>query len=227
LKDKAAAWRPFAFGAGDRRCKLPIMRLWTAITLICLVPILAMPARAQSEKDGSSPPSRQAPPASEAEQKEELLDRLFGRLRAAANQAEADVIEKSIWQLWMRSDSPTAELLLQQAMKAMNAKRYDKALDILDAVIDSTPKFSEALNKRATVYYLVGRLDQSLADIDRVLEQEPRHFGALAGLGMIRRDRGDDRGALEAFRQALAINPFLPRVRESAEDLEKQLEKGI
>ena len=202
------------------------MRSWTVITLICLAPILAVPVRAQSAQESSSPPTRQAP-VGEAEQKEELLERLFGRLKAAANQAEADVIEKSIWQLWMRSDSPTAELLLQQAMKAMNARRYDKALDILDAVIEATPKFSEALNKRATVYYLVGKLDQSLADIDRVLEQEPRHFGALAGLGMIRRDRGDDRGALKAFRQALAINPFMPKVRESADDLEKQLEKGI
>ncbi len=203
------------------------MRLRTITSFLVLLPLMAIAAPAQTAKEGgTSPPTRQAP-ASEAAQKDELLDRLFGRLRAATNQAEADAIEKSIWQAWMRSDSPTSDLLLQQAMKAMAVKRYDKALDILDAVIDSTPNFSEAINKRATIYYLVGRLDQSLADIDKVLDQEPRHFGALAGLGMIRRDRGDQRGALEAFRQALAINPFMPKVRETADDLEKQLEKGI
>lgn len=203
------------------------MRLRTVTSLLVLLPLMAIAASAQTAKEGGTSPSTRQAPASEAAQKDELLDRLFGSLRSASNQAEADAIEKSIWQVWMRSDSPTSTLLLQQALKAMAVKRYDKALDILDAVIDSTPNFSEAINKRATIYYLVGRLDQSLADIDRVLDREPRHFGALAGLGMIRRDRGDQRGALEAFRQALAINPFMPKIRETADDLEKQLEKGI
>ena len=104
--------------------------------------------------------------------------------------------------MWMRSGGATADLLLEQAVKSMNARRYDRALDILDVVIDQSPKFAEAWNKRATVNYILGRLDQSLADIDVVLELEPRHFGALSGLGMIRRDQGDAKGALSAFRDA-------------------------
>jgi tetratricopeptide (TPR) repeat protein len=74
---------------------------------------------------------------------------------------------------------------------------------------------------------MVGRLDRSLADIDKVLALEPRHFGALSGLGMIKRDKGDERGALDAFREALAINPFMPNVREAVKSLEKELEQKI
>ena len=67
----------------------------------------------------------------------------------------------------------------------------------------------------------------SLADIDKVLALEPRHFGALSGLGMIRRDKGDERGALEAFREALSINPFMSNVQDAVKALEKELEQKI
>jgi tetratricopeptide (TPR) repeat protein len=94
-------------------------------------------------------------------------------------------------------------------------------------LIDHAPKFAEAWNRRATINYITGKLDQSLSDIDKVLELEPRHFGALSGLGMIRKDRGDERGALEAFRDALAINPYMSNVRDAVRALEKDLEQKI
>lgn len=208
-----------------------MMRDRAVLSLLLLGLMATGPAAAQDSKEGGSAtdamPRAPLAPLDPATQKSEMLDRLFGRLKSASNQEEASVIEQSIWQLWMKSDSATAELLLQQATKAMNARRYDKALDILDAVIASNPDYPEAWNKRATVNYLIGRLDRSLSDIDKVLEREPRHFGALAGLGMIRRDKGDQRGALEAFRHALAINPYMPKIREAVDDLQKQLEQGI
>ncbi len=204
------------------------MRLTLAITLATLL-ALAAPAHAQSAKDEADAPQTQAPEPqlSTEQQRQELLDRLFGRLKTAKDQKEGQAIEQSIWRLWTRSGSPTDDLLLEQATKSMNARQYDRALDILDAIIEHSPDFSEAWNKRATVNYVVGRLDQSLADINKVLSLEPRHFGALSGLGMIRRDKGDDRGALEAFREALAINPFMSNVQEAVRALEKDLEQKI
>jgi tetratricopeptide (TPR) repeat protein len=165
--------------------------------------------------------------AERARQRGEVLDKLFGRLRSAKSEVEAKAIEQSIWQIWMRSGGATADLLLEQAVKSMNARSYGRALDILDVVIEHAPKFAEAWNKRATVNYILGRLDQSLADIDKVLELEPRHFGALSGLGMIRRDRGDAKGALAAFRDALGINPNLSNIRETVKSLENEVEQGI
>jgi tetratricopeptide (TPR) repeat protein len=186
-------------------------------------------ALGQAAKEGVNPPLPPAPTPelSTEEQRQELLDRLFGRLKTAKSEREGQIVEQSIWRLWMRSGSPTDDLLLEQASKSMNARQYNRALDILDTIIEHSPEFAEAWNKRATVNYLVGRLDQSLADIDKVLDLEPRHFGALSGLGMIRRDKGDEQGALEAFREALAINPFMSNVREAVESLEKELERKI
>ena len=205
------------------------MRFIQAIGLAAFIALTA-PLHAQSAKDEGEAPGTQPqeqPQLSTEEQRQELLDRLFGRLKTAKDQKEGKAIEQSIWRLWTRSGSPTDDLLLDQAAKSMAAREYDRALDILDAIVEHSPDFSEAWNKRATVNYVVGRLDQSLADINKVLSLEPRHFGALSGLGMIRRDQGDERGALEAFREALAINPFMPNVQEAVRALEKELEQKI
>jgi tetratricopeptide (TPR) repeat protein len=190
---------------------------------------LAPEAAGQAAKEGADPPVPPAPASklSPAEQRNELLDRLFGRLQTAKSDEEAKVAEQAIWRLWMHSGSPTDDILLEQAIKAMNARQYDEAIQILDALIEHAPNFAEAWNKRATVNYITGKLDRSLSDIDRVLELEPRHFGALSGLGMIRRDTGDERGALDAFRDALAINPYMSSVRDAVKSLEKDLEQKI
>ncbi len=186
-------------------------------------------ARGQGTRESDKIAPRTAPltDADRARQRNEVLDRLFGRLRSAKTEEEGKVVEQLIWQMWMRSGGATADLLLEQAVKSMNAQRYDRALDILDVVVEHAPKFAEAWNKRATVNYIVGRLDRSLADIDVVLELEPRHFGALSGLGMIRRDQGDAKGALTAFRDALAINPNMANIREAVKSLEHEVEQGI
>jgi tetratricopeptide (TPR) repeat protein len=204
------------------------MRLTSAIGLAASI-ALAASAHAQSARDESDAPKTQAPETqlSTEQQRQELLDRLFGRLKTAKSEPEAKAIEQSIWRLWTRSGSPTDDLLLEQATKSMNARQYDKALDILDAIVEHSPDFSEVWNKRATVNYVVGRIDQSLADINKVLSLEPRHFGALSGLGMIRRDKGDERGALEAFREALSINPYMDNVRDAVKALEKEIEQRI
>jgi tetratricopeptide (TPR) repeat protein len=152
------------------------------------------------------------------------LDFLFGALKAAPDEASAKHVEARIWALLMQTSSDTAALLMSRAKAAMDAKQADVALKLLDAVIKLRPDYVEAWNRRATLYYLQNDYSRSLADIEQVLSREPRHFGALAGLGMIMQDIGDERRALDAFRKALAVNPHLERVPELVKALTEKVE---
>jgi tetratricopeptide (TPR) repeat protein len=152
------------------------------------------------------------------------LDFLFGALKAAPDEASAKHVEARIWAIWLQTPSDTAALLMMRAKAAMDAQQADVALKLLDAVVKLRPDYVEAWNRRATLYYLRNDYARSLADIQQVLAREPRHFGALAGLGMIMEDLGDDKRALEAFRKALAINPHLEKVPELVKQLTEKVE---
>src|SRR5437764_11814551 len=140
------------------------------------------------------------------------LDFLFGALKAAPDEASAKHVEARIWALWLQTPSDTAALLMMRAKTAMDAQQTDVALKLLDAVVKLRPDYVEGWNRRATLYYLKNDYARSLQDIEQVLVREPRHFGALAGLGMIMQDLGDAKRALDAFRKALALNAHLDRV---------------
>jgi tetratricopeptide (TPR) repeat protein len=152
------------------------------------------------------------------------LDFLFGALKAAPDEASAKHVEARIWALWMQTPSDTAALLMSRAKAAIDAKNADVALKLLDSVIKLRPEYVEAWNRRATIYYLQNDYSRSLADIEQVLSREPRHFGALAGLGMIMQELGDDKRALDAFRKALAVNPHLERVPDLVKALTEKVE---
>jgi tetratricopeptide (TPR) repeat protein len=152
------------------------------------------------------------------------LDFLFGALKAAPDDASAKHVEARIWAIWLQTPSDTAALLMARAKAAMDAQQADVALKLLDAIVKLRPDYVEAWNRRATLYYLKNDYAHSLADIQQVLAREPRHFGALAGLGMIMQDIGDDKRALEAFRKALAINPHLEKVPELVKTLGEKVE---
>ena len=152
------------------------------------------------------------------------LDFLFGALKAAPDEESAKYVEARIWALWLQTPSDTAALLMARAKLAMGAQKMDVALKLLDAVIKLRPDYVEAWNRRATVYYLQNDYTRSLEDIEQVLVREPRHFGALAGLGMIMQDLGDDKRALDAFRKALAVNPYLDKVPELVKTLSEKVE---
>ena len=152
------------------------------------------------------------------------LDFLFGALQAAPDEASAKHVEARIWALWMATPIDTAALLMTRAKAAVDAKQLDVALKLLDAVVKLRPDYIEAWNRRATIYYLQDDYTRAMQDIEQVLSREPRHFGALAGLGMIMRDLGDDKRALEAFRKALAINPHLDKVPELVKTLGVKVE---
>ncbi|WP_298255533.1 tetratricopeptide repeat protein [Bradyrhizobium sp.] len=152
------------------------------------------------------------------------LDFLFGALKAAPDEASAKHVEARIWAIWLHTPSDTVALLMTRAKMAMEAQNSDVALQLLDAVIKLRPDYVEGWNRRATLYYLRNDYAHSLADIEQVLAREPRHFGALAGLGMIMQDLGDDKHALEAFRKALAVDPHLDKVPELVRTLSEKVE---
>jgi tetratricopeptide (TPR) repeat protein len=113
---------------------------------------------------------------------------------------------------------------MTRAKTAVDAKKIDVAIKLLDSVIKLRPDYIEAWNRRATLYYLQNDYGRSLADIQQVLIREPRHFGALAGLGMIMQEVGDEKRALDAYRKALAVNPHLEKIPEQVKALTEKVE---
>jgi len=158
---------------------------------------------------------------------EEVLDRLFAQLRAADGKETAAVLESAIQAMWLRSGSPTADVLMKQAAAAAEAKSFGQALAILDSVVELYPDFAEGWNRRATVHFLRGDYTSSLADIQQVLALEPRHYGALSGLGAIEKERGNGRAALRALRRARTVNPTLDNIDDRIRELEQDFDQGI
>jgi len=154
----------------------------------------------------------------------ELFDSLFTRLKEADNRETAKIIEQAIWQLWLRHPSPSVQVLMGQAVSAMNADKNSEALRILDTIIGMVPDYAEAWNKRATVLFYEGDYGRSIADIARVLDIEPRHFGALSGLGLVYQALGSKKKALAALRRAIKVHPFLDGARAAGERLKEEVE---
>jgi tetratricopeptide (TPR) repeat protein len=107
---------------------------------------------------------------------------------------------------------------------AVEAKDLDLALKLLNALIKIRPDYVEAWNRRATIYFMKNDYGKSLADIREVLKREPRHFGALSGLGLILQEVGDDRHALEVYRRALSVYPRLERIPGVVKTLQEKVE---
>src|ERR1700712_1306751 len=201
----------------------------TAILLTAVVAVVPISAFAQ-DLPGTPPKSQKKLPEAPAKlpkvgaDRGRGLDFLFGALKAAPDEASAKHVEARIWAMWMQTPSDTAALLMVRAKAAMDAQQMDVALKLLDAVVKLRPDYVEGWNRRATLYYLQNDYAHSLEDIAQVLVREPRHFGALAGLGMIMQDLGDDKRALDAFRKALAVNPHLEKVPELVKTLSEKVE---
>jgi tetratricopeptide (TPR) repeat protein len=162
-----------------------------------------------------------APKLSPHEIRDDTLDSLFAKLRRASDQADAKATEQKIWAAWSQSDSVTADVLLNQAEAAMGVGDNRASLTILNQIIATYPTYAEAWNKRATLKFMIGRYDESLSDIEKVLELEPRHFGALSGRGMIYQSQKKWNDALAAYKNALAVNPNMASVKNAIEQIEK------
>lgn len=152
------------------------------------------------------------------------LDFMFEALKIAPDAESAKHIENRIWSLWFASGSDTANLLMTRVKTAMDGKDAELAIKLLNSIIELRPDYVEAWNRRATIYYMQKDYTRSMADIRQVLSLEPRHFGAISGLGMIMQEFGDDKRALDAFRRAVQIHPHLQRIPDLIKNLTEKVE---
>ena len=198
------------------------MRFRLAFAL-AVAALLALPLAVRAEPGGWADAPDKVPRAPKGDRTKNL-DFLFEALKAAPDADAAKLVEGRIWSLWLASGSDTADLLMSRVKTATEAKDTKLALQLLDAVIQLRPDYVEAWNRRATIHFADKDYSKSLADIRQVLAREPRHFGALTGLGVIMQEFNEDKFALEAFRRALAVNPHLQKVPDFVKSLTEKVE---
>lgn len=175
------------------------MRIFATLAFVLLLPTL--PAQAQSAVDG-----------------------LFEKLQETQNPIEAKQLERQIWAAWSKSESDTLDALMGGGIAVMEKGDYGRAQEIFSTMIELKPDFAEAYNKRATVRFLAGDYAGSVSDIERTLKLEPRHFGALSGLGTIMERLDNLPEALKAYRRALAANPHLNDGADKLKELRRKID---
>lgn len=153
-----------------------------------------------------------------------VLDEMFTQLAQAPDAESAATIEQAIRVRWSDSGSPTVDILLERAAAAESEGDSELAIRFLDEATDLAPDFAETWNRRANLAYRDEDYSGAIAAIQETLRREPRHFGALAGLGLIYEELGQQRAALEAFRAALAVHPFYQVALEGVRRLEPRVD---
>ena len=186
------------------------------------VPLTAPLTPVQTGPDSEQKPASK-PAADAALTPEERLDKLFADLRRTTDEAKARRIASQINTLWSQSGSATVDILMQWANTAMLERRYPSAIDFLNEAIALDPEYAEAWNRRATVYFLQKDYAHAMYDINRTLELEPRHYGALTGMAAILRLRGLKEQALKAYEQALIVYPMMRDAQKNFNDLADEL----
>ena len=140
---------------------------------------------------------------------DEELGLLFNQLLEIQSSSEADEITLKIWEIWTNdAETEFGQSTMLEGVSLMNRNSLVAAEELFSELIRSSPNYIEAWNKRATVRYMMGQLENSLNDVYVVLSKEPKHFGAMSGLGLIMIQREDFEGALSAYKKLIAIHPF-------------------
>jgi len=235
------------------RLRHPLKVSGCAATVIAAIVVCAPWASAQ-EKLPVQPPQEQVPqehrqdppvpPSSRHESRQEpaarkpqritrqnraaFLSSLYDQLSQAQNEEAADVVAKAIERVWRQSGSDTADLLMERAGVAIQAKNFDLALQILSALVEIAPSYAEGWNQLATVYFLQEDYERAMRGLRQVLALEPRHYKAIEGLSLILRELGDKKAALRAARRALTVYPHLKSAQQAQEELMRDVEgQGI
>ena len=196
------------------------MRNLFALAALILFSAGLTPALAIDQSADQSGPAEQAAPADKAENR---LDKLFADLKRERNEKAAERIAGQIWEEWFRSGSASIDLMMQWAQNAMEAQKYDVALDFLDEVITLQPNYAEGWNRRATLHFMMSNYSKSMSDIDHTLSLEPRHFGALSGMAQILKSAGKKELALKAYQQVLEIYPMMRSAQNEVATLSEEL----
>lgn len=168
-----------------------------------------------------------APALSDAAREQVEPDKVeawLDRLGEAESESDSRRLERRILEAWHRSGSATVDLLLERATTAIEAEDHALALEYLDTIVELSPEFAEAWNKRATVYFLIREYDRAISDIGRALALQPRHFGALTGLGTILNELDEKERALAVLRRAHEIHPNFERIERTIERLTLEVE---
>jgi len=168
-----------------------------------------------------------SPLGAQADQNDPRLDDLFDTLQHSASINTIRATENRIWSIWLEHPDADVERLMVLGTKSMNYQRYTEALRAFSQVIENYPNYAEAWNKRATLYYLVGNLDASLSDVEHTLALEPRHFGALSGMGLLYIQREELFKAKQAFEDLIRIHPHSPNAQENLEMINESLRFNI
>lgn len=177
-------------------------------------------AVAPADKDDNPAAAAPAPSRTPAA----TLNRLFERLSAAKTPEEAKGIASLIQRRWARSGSDTADLLMTRAQTALRDKQIELAIELLDRVISLEPDWAEGWNQRANALFIAGDPIRSMLDIGEALKREPRHYGAMMGLGTILRQQGDEKHAMVAYRRALTIYPQMEAIKDAVQSLAAEVD---
>jgi len=162
-----------------------------------------------------------------ADQTDDRLIDLFAVLQETENVRTIAVTESQIWEIWLQHANADVQQLIRVGTQRMNAQRYAEAMVVFNRLTESFPDYAEGWNKRATLHYVLGNLDASVSDIEKTLELEPRHFGALSGLGMVFIQRKELSKAKRAFENLIEVHPNSPNAKQNLELVEEQLRFSI
>ena len=152
-----------------------------------------------------------------ADQNDPRLNNLFKKLNETENQDEIRDLISDIWNIWYEVDDPKVIEYFEKCIQAMNLRNYPLAIRFFNNLIEEDPNFAEGWNKRATVHFMMGNFDQSMQDIIKTLELEPRHFGALDGMGLIFIHQGQFQQAIDVYDKMLEIFPFSVKTMDKKE----------
>jgi tetratricopeptide (TPR) repeat protein len=199
---------------GNRFLRMRILYAFCAVALTAASPAIAA--------EPSDTPKQQTATTTEV-LAGNRLDALFGQLKRERNEKAAERIASRISEEWSHSGSASIDLMMTWSQTAMENKKFDVALDFLDQVVTMEPAYAEGWNRRATVHFMMQNYAKSMADISHTLELEPRHFGALSGMGQIMKNTGRDELALQAWQRVLDIYPMMRSAQNEVATLSEEL----